>query len=431
MSRTEETLNPILQQAREMDVQDPLRNFRDQFHIPQTGSGASEIYLVGNSLGLQPRRTSAFVEEELEKWRSIGVRGHFESEHPWMPYHEFLTPIMADLVGAEVDEVVMMNSLTVNLHLMMATFYRPTDAKNKILIEQKAFPSDHYAVESQISFHGYDPTECLVEVQPDQSTGLIPVEAIKEQITELKDHLALIMLPGVQYYTGQLFDIPGITRLANELEIPIGFDLAHAAGNVPLNLHDWNVDFAVWCTYKYLNSGPGSVGGCFVHRRHARETDKIRLAGWWGHDKNTRFEMKNQFRAIPTAEGWQVSNPPILSMAAIRASLEVFAEAGGMETLREKSFVLTNYLESRLQTELSDKINVITPSDPNCRGCQLSLDARFQNLEGHEVYERLDQSAVRVDWREPNVIRVAPVPLYNSFEDVARFVEVLKQIASQ
>ena len=413
-----------LEAARELDRQDVLHGFRDQFHIPLSGGGP-EIYFVGNSLGLQPKRTAEYVGRELEQWKTLGVRGHFEGDYPWMPYHEFLTTTMADLVGGQVDEVVMMNTLTVNLHLMMATFYRPTAARHKILIERHAFPSDHYAVESQIRLHGFSPQEALIEVSPAAGEQTIRTEQVCQLIDDHRDELALVMLPGVQYYTGQYFDLPTITNAAHAYEIPVGFDLAHAAGNVPLKLHEWGVDFAVWCSYKYLNSGPGSVGGCFIHRRHAQNTELERMAGWWGHDKTTRFKMENCFQAIPTAEGWQLSNPPILSLAAIRASLAVFQEAGGMGPLRIKSERLSRFFLDCLGQQLGDRVHSITPAEPSARGCQLSLEVCLDGVDGKSVYEKLESSGVRTDWREPNVIRAAPVPLYNSFEEVWRFVEKL------
>lgn len=415
-----------LKYARELDEKDPLRNFRGKFHIPET-DGQPEIYFVGNSLGLQPKQTAEYVARELEQWQRLGVRGHFEGDFPWMPYHEFLTGTMADLVGARVEEVVMMNSLTVNLHLMMATFYRPTAARNKIMIEHHAFPSDHYAVESQIKLHGFDPKTSLVEVKPDSNEETIRTVTICELIEEHKDELALVLLPGVQYYTGQFFDLKTIASAGRAYDIPVGFDLAHAAGNVPMELHDWDVDFAVWCSYKYLNSGPGSVAGCFVHDRHIGNSELNRLAGWWGHDKSTRFKMENRFQPMPTAEGWQLSNPPILSLAAIRSSLDVFNEAGGMAPLRAKSEKLTSFLYGSLKQQLGDKVRSITPTDLESRGCQLSLEIRLDGVEGKSVYEKLESLGVRTDWREPNVIRAAPVPLYNSFEDAWVFVERLER----
>ena len=408
-----------------LDRSDPLGRFRDEFHVPRSANGEEEIYFVGNSLGLLPRRAPKYVDEELEKWRRLAVKAHFSGENPWMPYHELLAEPMARLVGALSTEVVTMNSLTVNLHLMMSSFYRPTRERHRILIEEHAFPSDDYAVESQAILHGFDPAEALVRLSPGPGQHTIDTSRVAEVLERDGESIALVLLPGVQYYTGQAFDIEAITRFAHAKGCVVGFDLAHAAGNLVLSLHDWNVDFAVWCTYKYLNSGPGSVGGCFVHERHGRRTDLPRLAGWWGHDKESRFRMEPGFRPIPGAEGWQLSNPPILSLAAIRASLDVFLEAGGMEPLREKSVRLTGYLEWLLQRELGDAVEILTPGDPHRRGCQLSLQVK-SNASGRTVFERLEAAGVTCDWREPDVIRVAPVPLYNRFEEVHRFVEILR-----
>ena len=402
-----------------LDRDDPLGRFRDEFHIPKSDNGDEEIYFVGNSLGLLPKRTPKYVEEELEKWRRLAVKAHFTGENPWMPYHELLAEPMARLVGATPTEVVTMNSLTVNLHLMMASFYRPTHERNRILLEERAFPSDDYALESQARLHGFDPAEALVRARPDG-------KSITEALERDGESIALVLLPGVQYYTGEAFDVEAITRLAHQKGCVVGFDMAHAAGNLVLRLHDWNVDFAVWCTYKYLNSGPGSVGGCFVHERHGMQRDLPRLSGWWGHDKESRFRMEPGFRPIPGAEGWQLSNPPILSLAAIRASLDIFTEARGMEPLREKSLRLTGYLEWLLQTEVGDAVEILTPRDPRRRGCQLSLKVK-STASGRTVFERLEASGVTCDWREPNVIRVAPVPLYNRYEEVHRFVEILRK----
>jgi kynureninase len=321
-----------------------------------------------------------------------------------------------------------MNSLTVNLHLMMASFYRPTRERHRILLEEHAFPSDDYAVESQSVFHGFDPNEALLRLRPAEGKHSIDTADVARVLERDGASIALVLLPGVQYYTGQAFEIEAITRLAHAKGCVVGFDLAHAAGNLVLRLHDWNVDFAVWCTYKYLNSGPGSVGGCFVHERHGEQTDLPRLAGWWGHDKASRFRMEPGFRPIPGAEGWQLSNPPILSLAAIRASLDVFIEAGGMEPLREKSLRLTGYLEWLLQREIGDSVEILTPADPRRRGCQLSFRVKARSHSsgsGRAVLEKLEASGVTCDWREPDVIRVAPVPLYNRYEEVHRFVEIL------
>jgi kynureninase len=415
--------------AAALDREDPLGRFRNEFHIPRSESGEEEIYFAGNSLGLLPKRTRRYVDEELEKWKRLAVKAHFSGENPWMPYHELLAEPMARLVGASPSEVVTMNSLTVNLHLMMTSFYRPTRERHRILIEEHAFPSDDYAVESQAAVHGFDPAEALVRLRSETPTKNPSIDTgeIARVLEREGEWIALVLLPGVQYYTGQAFEIEAITRLAHAKGCIVGWDLAHAAGNLVLRLHDWNADFAVWCTYKYLNSGPGSVGGCFVHERHGHGTsrDLPRFAGWWGHDKESRFRMEPGFRPIPGAEGWQLSNPPILSLAAIRASLDIFVEAGGMEPLREKSLRLTAYLEWLLTREIGDPVEILTPADPRQRGCQLSLRVKSK-VPGRTVLERLEASGVVCDWREPDVIRVAPVPLYNQYEDVHRFVKILR-----
>jgi kynureninase len=407
------------------DRGDSLRRFRDEFHIPTRANGEEEIYFAGNSLGLPPRRARRYVDEELEKWGRLAVKAHFEGENPWMPYHELLAAPMARLVGASPTEVVTMNSLTVNLHLMMASFYRPTRERHRILFEEHAFPSDDYAFESQVRLHGFEPAEALVRLSPSKGKDWIETADTARVLEREGESIALVLLPGLQYYTGQAFEIEAITRLAHAKGCVVGFDLAHAAGNLVLSMHDWDVDFAVWCTYKYLNSGPGSVGGCFVHERHGMRQDLPRLSGWWGHDKQSRFRMEPGFRPIPGAEGWQLSNPPILSLAAIRASLDVFMEAGGMEPLREKSLRLTGYLEWLLAREAGDWVEVLTPKDPRQRGCQLSLRVK-SSVPGRTVLEKLERAGVTCDWREPDVIRVAPVPLYNRYEEVFRFVEILR-----
>lgn len=407
-----------------LDRGDPLGRFRNEFHIPRRDNGEEEIYFAGNSLGLLPKRAPKYVEAELEKWQRLAVKAHFAGENPWMPYHELLAEPMARLVGASSTEVVTMNSLTVNLHLMMASFYRPTRERHRILLEDRAFPSDEYALESQAVVHGFDPAQALVRLRPGKGEHSIDTEDIARVLDRDGASIALLLLPGVQYYTGQAFEIEAITQLAHAKGCVVGFDLAHAAGNLVLRLHDWNVDFAAWCTYKYLNSGPGSVGGCFVHERHGSQRDLPRLAGWWGHDKTSRFRMEPGFRPIPGAEGWQLSNPPILSLAAIRASLDLFMEAGGMEPLREKSLRLTAYLEWLLQQDIGDSVEILTPRDPRRRGCQLSFRVKSKS-SGRVVFERLEASGVTCDWREPDVIRVAPVPLYNRYEEVHRFVEIL------
>lgn len=418
-------MEPTLEFARKLDAEDTLREFRDEFVLPGV-DGQTDIYFVGNSLGLMPRRTKSFVEREFERWGELGVRGHFSGEHPWLSYHEALTDSMAAIVGGQANEVVTMNTLTVNLHLMMATFYRPTDRCKKILIEKHAFPSDKNAVESQIRLHGLDPAECLVELEPDEGE-LFSTHQVMETIHRYRETLALILLPGVQYYTGQVFDMELITTAAHQHEITIGFDLAHAAGNVPMSLHDWEVDFACWCSYKYLNSGPGSLAGCFIHEDHATNTSLNRLAGWWGHDEESRFEMDGSFSPIPTAEGWQLSNPPILSLAAVRASLEVFDEAGGMDPLHEKSKQQGAFFRACLADRMGERVKVIAP--PDASGCQLSLEVAMEGLEGKKVYEQLESSGVRTDWRQPNVIRAAPTPLYNTYEEIWKFVELLDKVA--
>lgn len=408
--------------AAEQDRADELAGFRERFLIPKRDNLNEEIYLCGNSLGLQPTTAREFIDQELREWELLGVRGHFAARRPWMPYHEFLTEKTAELVGALPSEVVNMNTLTTNLHLMMVSFYRPTAKRYKLLIEKGAFPSDRYATESQVRFHGYDPDDALLEIGPREGETVIRDEDLYALIESQGDEIALIMLPGVQYYSGQVFDMQEITRLGHRKGCEVGFDLAHATGNIVMQLHDWNVDFAVWCNYKYMNAGPGAVAGCFVHENHHRE-ELPRFAGWWGHDKQTRFRMGPDFRPIPSVEGWQLSNPPILALAPILASLEIFHEAG-MQRLRAKSERLTGYLEHLLRERLPDNVEIITPSEPSRRGCQLSL--RVKTRDGRKVFETLENGGVTCDWREPDVIRVAPVPLYNSFVDVSRFVQELE-----
>ena len=413
--------NALLEEARELDRTDPLAGFRSQFHIPHVDT-VEDLYLVGNSLGLVPRRTGEYVQEELSRWANLGVRGHFSGSPNWASYLECLAKPMAELVGAIESEVIVMNTLTVNLHLMMATFYRPTKGRSKILIESHAFPSDKNAVESQIQLHGYSASDSLLEVPPNDR-GLIDTETICKMIDEHADSLALILLPGVQYYTGQVLEMKAITECARRNQVVIGLDLAHAVGNVVMELHDWEVDFACWCTYKYLNSGPGSLAGCFVHERHARNTALPRLAGWWGHQKETRFQMTGEFNPIPTAEGWQLSNPPILSLAAIRASLDVFGEAGGMRVLVEKSKSQGAFFRRCLESRLGDQVQAIAPSAVS--GCQLSLEVQLEGVEGRSIYAALEEKGVRTDWREPNVIRAAPTPLYNRYEEIWKFVDLM------
>ncbi|MFQ5583179.1 MAG: kynureninase [Calditrichia bacterium] len=409
--------------ALQMDANDPLRAFREQFFIPKQNDDGECIYLCGNSLGLQPKNVRQFIEQELRDWQELGVEGHFRAKNPWMPYHEYLSEPTARLVGAKPGEVVVMNSLTVNLHLMMVSFYRPTPARHKILIEYDAFPSDQYAVKSQIKFHGYHPENSLIELKPRSGEEIVRIEEIRSLMEQEGQSIALILVGAVNYYSGQLYDIKEITRLGHEYGCVVGFDLAHAVGNVLLNLHDWQVDFAVWCSYKYLNSGPGGIAGCFVHEKHARGEDIPRFAGWWGHNKENRFLMHPEFEPIPGAEGWQLSNPPILPLAALRASMEIFTEAG-MNNLRRKSVLLTGYLEYLIQQLTSPQIRIITPSDPDQRGCQLSIQT---GKNGQWLYKQITSAGVVCDWREPDVIRVAPAPLYNTYEDVYNFVEILKK----
>ena len=412
-----------LEYAQKCDAQDPLKKFRDAFHFPKDSFGNPQIYLCGNSLGLQPKKTATYLQEELKDWAELGVEGHTEAKHPWMPYHEFLTQSMANIVGAKPEEVVIMNGLTANLHFMMVSFYQPTPKRYKIIIEKDAFPSDKYAVESQLKFHGFDPKEGLLLWEPPQGEELCRLEDLEQLLEKHQDEVALLMIGNTNYYTGQWYPIKEITQLGHEHGCKVGFDLAHGAGNILPNLHDNGPDFAVWCTYKYLNSGPGSLGGVFVHERHAQNKDLNRFAGWWGHNKSTRFNMRQEFDVIPGAEGWQLSNPPILSMAAIRASLDLFEEAG-MENLRKKSLQLTGYLEFLLNELQDDRIEVITPKNPEARGCQLSIQVKNADKNLHQ---KLTEAGVISDWREPDVIRVAPAPLYNSFEDVFEFVERLKK----
>lgn len=404
--------------AAEMDSRDPLAQYRECFHIPKTDRGEDCIYFCGHSLGLQPKSAKSYIEQELEDWAQLGVEGHFHGKDPWMPYHRLLTEQTAALVGAEPIEVVVMNSLTVNLHLMMASFYRPTTKRHKILIEGGAFPSDQYAVKSQIHFHGLNPDNSLIELVPRDGESYIRAEDISTLIDREGDSIALILLGGVNYSTGQVFDMSEITKAGHRKGCTVGFDLAHAVGNIPVHLHDWGPDFAVWCSYKYLNGGPGCVAGCFVHERHARSWDLPRYAGWWGHDEKTRFQMGAEFHAMQGAEGWQLSNPPILALAPLRASLEIFAQAG-IDRLRVKSRTLTAYLEHLLQEQKSDKYAIITPRDPEQRGAQLSIRIRG----GREICDRLISEGVLGDWREPDTYRVAPVPLYNTYKDVYRFLQ--------
>ncbi|MAZ73717.1 MAG: kynureninase [Flavobacteriaceae bacterium] len=413
-----------LQYAQQCDAEDPLAHVRQQFLIPTDSKGKSLIYLCGNSLGLQPRTTKEYIQQELNDWGKHGVEGHTDAKNPWLPYHEFLTKNMAEIVGAKPGEVVIMNTLTTNLHLMMVSFYQPTTTKYKIVVESDAFPSDKYAVESQLKFHGHNPKEGLILWKPREGEELCRFEDLEKIMANQGDEIALLMIGSTNYYTGQHFPLKKITELGHKHNAMVGFDLAHGAGNIQPNLHETGADFAVWCSYKYLNSGPGSLGGCFVHERHAKNDNLNRFAGWWGHNKTTRFNMRHEFDALEGAEGWQLSNPPILSMAAIRASLDVFAKAG-FENLRTKSEKLTGYLEYLLDELNNDNINIITPRNKEERGCQLSIQVKSADKALHT---KLTEAGVISDWREPDVIRVAPAPLYNSFEDVWEFVKRLKEV---
>ena len=408
--------------AEEMDQNDPMRRFRSKFHLPIKKNGEPYVYLCGNSLGLQPRSTREAIEQELKDWENYGVEGHFHAKNPWMPYHEFLTNAMANLVGAKPVEVVVMNTLSVNLHLMMVSFYQPTKKRSKILIEFDAFPSDKYAVESQIKFHGFDPKECLIELKAREGEELIRMEDIEKVIEEQGAEIALIMIGNTNYYTGQFFDMKKITELGHAKGCKVGFDCAHGAGNIELNLHDSGADFAVWCSYKYINSGPGSLGGCFVHERHSNDNSLPKFAGWWGHNKDTRFGMRDGFDPILGVESWQLSNPPILSMAAILASLKIFEEAG-ISNLRKKAIQLTSYLEFLVDKINDDRVKIITPRDPKERGSQLSIQVKSADKS---LFDKISEKGVIADWREPDVIRIAPVALYNSYMDVFRFAKILK-----
>ncbi len=413
-----------LQYAKEQDQNDPLKKFRDKFLLPTDKQGAPLIYLCGNSLGLQPKKTKQYLQEEMDDWAKYGVEGHTDARHPWLPYHEFLTEKMAKIVGAKPIEVVIMNSLTTNLHLMMVSFYQPTVSKHKIIIEKDAFPSDKYAVESQIQFHGYNPEDSLILWEPPKGEELCRFKDLEKLMQIHGNEVALLLIGNTNYYSGQLYPIKEITELGHLYNAKVGFDLAHGVGNIQPNLHDNAPDFAVWCTYKYLNSGPGSLGGCFVHEKHANNPNLKRFAGWWGHNKQTRFNMRHNFDVLPGAEGWQLSNPAILSMAAIRASLDIFDEAG-FDNILKKSKKLTGHLEYLLTQIKNQNINIITPKNPEERGCQLSIQVKNADKSLHT---KLTQAGVISDWREPDVIRVAPAPLYNSFEDVFTFVERLKHI---
>lgn len=415
------SMNDLKQRALQYDVRDELAGFREAFHFPKTDAEHC-IYFTGNSLGLQPKRTADILREELDDWAEFGVEGHFSARRPWVSYHENLMDKAAQLVGAKTDEVVHMNGLTTNIHLLLVSFYRPDAKRNKIICEAKAFPSDLYALDSQIRFHGLDPATTLIEVSPREGEEVLREEDIEDVIRQHGEDVALVFFGGVNYYSGQVLDMERIARAAHRAGAVVGFDLAHAAGNVPMRLHDWEVDFAAWCTYKYLNSGPGSVGGIFVHEKHARNFDLPRFTGWWGSDKESRFQMKRTFVPLPGAEGWQLSNAPVFSMAPHLASLEIFAEAG-MDRLRKKSVALTGFADEVIRAAGGDRVKIITPTEAERRGCQLSL---VVPRVGRKVFEYLQTHGAFTDWREPDVIRIAPVPLYNSFADVYRFGELLR-----
>jgi len=418
--------------ARRLDAEDSLRHFREKFHLPLGKDEKPLIYFAGNSLGVMPKAAREIVEQELDDWAKLGVDAHLDAATPWYSYHETLREPTARLIGAKPIEVICMNSLTVNLHLMMATFYRPTKSRFKILMEEPAFPSDTYAIKSQIVHHGFDPKEALLLARPRKGEFTVRTEEIVDLIEKHADQLAVVMIGGVNFFTGQLFEIQKITAAAQKRGITVGFDLAHAIGNVPLALHDWNIDFAVWCSYKYLNAGPGAVAGAFVHERHATNRELPRLAGWFGNDPNTRFRLhlEPEFIPVASADGWQISNPPILSMAPLRASLTIFDEAGGMKPLRAKSIKLTGYLQFLLESagqsepdgQLKKRYEVITPRETDARGCQLSI---LVHEHPKELFVKLQAAGVKCDFREPNVIRAAPTPLYNSFHEVWRFAKIL------
>lgn len=415
--------------AKDQDRQDPLAHYRQQFYFPQH-DGQDVLYFTGNSLGLQPKKARQLVLEELDDWAEYGVEGHMQSRRPWVKYHEFFTESLARIVGAKASEVVAMNGLTTNLHLLMASFYRPSGKRTKILCEGKAFPSDQYALASQLRFHGLDPKEHLLEIAPNEENELIDESRILEAIDRHGDEIALLMIGGVNYYTGQFFDMQKITAYARKAGITVGWDLAHAAGNLPLQLHEWDVDFAAWCGYKYLNSGPGGVSGVFIHERYHGKKDIPRFEGWWGHNKENRFAMPDEFEPIPTAEAWQLSNAPVLAMTPLLASLELFDEAG-MSQLREKAKKLTAYLEfvlRKVAEETGWDLQILTPTDPERRGSQLSVV--IPGL-GKEMFEKISARGVIADWREPAVIRLAPVPLYNSYSDVYQFGKILKEVIDE
>lgn len=421
------TVENTLEYALDCDAKDELASFRTLFYHPEL-NGKQAIYFAGNSLGLQPKSAEFYLKQELEDWRKFGVEGHFEARRPWYSYHEFFSKAMAEIAGAKETEVVSMGSLTANIHSLMASFYKPTKTRYKILCEKKAFPSDTYAMQAQAKLHGFEIDDAIVEIGPKQGSDIITEDSIIEKIYELGDSLATVMIGGVNYYSGQVFDMAMITDAAHKVGAYCGFDLAHGMGNIEVKLHERQVDFAAWCTYKYLNGGPGSVGGLFVHENHHKRKLPI-LAGWWGHDKKTRFKMEPEFVPMQSAEAWQMSNAPVFNMAIYLASLEIFQKAT-MPRLWTKSRPLTDYLEfvvNHVANETGADLEIITPKEHHRRGCQLSVVAHGY---GRKLFDKITEEGVIADWREPNVIRMAPVPLYNSFEDIYRFGQILKKALS-
>ena len=416
--------------ARAMDARDPLAGFADEFHHPCGADGRRLVYLCGHSLGLQPKSAAQFVDQELKDWQRLGVLGHHDAGRPWIQYHEAAAAPLAALVGAQAAEVVTMNSLTVNLHLMMVSFFRPDAARRRVLMEKSAFPSDRYAVVSQLAFHGLNAAEHLIEIEPRPGERTLRTEDVLRRIEQEAAGLALVLLPGVQYLTGQALDLAPLIAAARGAGAVVGLDLAHAVGNTPLQLHDWNADFAIWCSYKYLNAGPGAIGGCFVHERNARNTQLPRFAGWWGNDAATRFRMEVEFAPVAGAQGWQISNPSVLSMAPLLASLDIF-ERAGIARLREKSIALTGYLQSLIDALPAGQVDSITPREPDARGCQLSLRIGRTPAAARRCHDLLTAAGVVGDWREPDVLRLAPVPLYNSYHDVFAAVQALSQALRQ
>ena len=420
--------------AEKLDSDDKLSVYRSKFEIPTKDNGEEEIYFVGNSLGLMPKESVNDVNDELKKWGKHGVKGHGaeggEIENPWVTYHEPLTIPMAKLVGAKVEEVTIMNTLTVNIHFLLISFYNPVGDRNKIIIEDNVFPSDYFAIESQVKQRNLDPSEIIIKV-PTNSNGLINVDDIYKIIKDVGDELALVFLPGVQYYSGQVLPMEDIAKASHSVGAIVGIELAHGVGNIELKLNEWGIDFGVWCTYKYLNSGPGSIAACYINEKYLEREDIQRFHGWWGNNLETRFEMENKFEQSSTANVWQVSNPPILSMVPIKASLNLIEEAGGIELLREKSISMSKYFDYLINEELNQDIEIITPTQPKNRGCQLSLKVINSDFSGREVFNSLLTEGVSCDWRYPDVIRVAPVPLYNSYKEIYKFVRILKKILNE